>query len=210
ILTSRPVLELAAQRLERSGQRLAERGTDSIADMQSHLQATAVPNTNVVELVATGPQPEVLAPLVTAVIDVYRQHLAEAFRDSSAAGNPVSHRRDEPTLASLEQRATAVREQLRDLERDFAPSYLAKNPNVTALRQRLVELERQIAAQREAGQRSTLAQVRDELASAQGAATRIQNQIAKGQKDLGQFAARLNEYKAQQDQLNAVEAAYQD
>ena len=227
-----------------------------------------------------------LAPLVTAIIDVYREHLAEAFRDSAAesmaqgeeevkklkddvaskrreveafrtrhniaaveqeqsqvqaqtrnltaslgnaneniakveeklraltdsagAGTTAAPSRDDPTLANLEQRATTVREQLRDLERDFTPSYLAKNPNVTGLRQRLVELERQIAAQREAGQRNTLAQVQAELASAQSAAARIQNQIAKGQKDLGQFAARLNEYKAQQDQLNAVEAAYQD
>ena len=79
-----------------------------------------------------------------------------------------------------------------------------------ALRRSLVELERQIAAQRDAGQRNTLAQAREELTSAQGVAMRIQNQIAKGQKDLGQFTARLNEYKAQQDQLNAVDTAYQD
>jgi len=286
ILTSRPVLELAAQRLESAGQRFADGGSDPIADMQSHLQAVTIPNTNIVELVATGRRPEVLAPLVTAIVDVYREHLAEAFRassaesmaqgegevqklkddvaskrrevegfrtrnniaaveqeqsqvlaqtrnltaalgnanenvakveekvraltDSAGAGSNAAPPREDPTLANLEQRATTVREQLRDLERDFTPSYLAKNPNVTGLRQRLVELERQIAAQREAGQRSTLAQAQAELASAQSAAARIQNQIAKGQKDLGQFAARLNEYKAQQDQLNAVEAAYQD
>ena len=240
ILTSRPVLELAAQRLERAGQRFAEGGADPVADMQSHLQAIALPNTNIVELVATAPRPEVLAPFVTAVIDVYREHLAEAFRDSSAesmaqgeeevkklkddvaskrrdveafrtrhniaaveqeqsqvlaqtrnltaslgnanetvakveeklraltdsagAGNTAAPSRDDPTLANLEQRATTLREQLRDFERDFTPSFLAKNPNVTASRQRLAELERQIAAQREAGQRNTVAQVQAELA----------------------------------------------
>ncbi|MET0918863.1 MAG: tyrosine-type recombinase/integrase [Burkholderiales bacterium] len=286
ILTSRPVLELAAKRLERAGQRPAEGASDPVADRQPHLEAIALSNTNIVELVATGPRPEVLAPFVTAIIDAYREHLAEAFRDSSAesmaqgeeevkklkddvtskrreveafrtrhnipsveqeqnhtlaqtrslsaslananesvakveeklraltdaaaAGKTVAPLRDDPTLASLEQRASTLREQLRDLERDFTPGFIAKNPNVAVVRQRIVEVERQIAAQRDAGQRNTLAQAREELTSAQSAAMRIQNQIAKGQKDLGQFTARLNEYKAQQDQLNAVETAYQD
>ena len=112
-----------------------------------------------------------------------------------------------PTSSSARR---TLREQLRDLERDFTPGFIAKNPNVAAVRQRIVEVERQIAAQRDAGQRTTLAQAREELASAQAAAARIQNQIAKGQRELGQFAARLNEYKSQQDQLTAVETAYQD
>ena len=227
-----------------------------------------------------------LAPLVTAIIDVYRERLAEAFRDSSAesmaqaeeevkklkddvaskrreveafrlrhnivslereenqilaqtrnlstslgnanervakaegklraltdsaaAGNTVVRSKDDPTLANLEQRASVLREQLRDLDRDFTSAYLAKDPKVAALRTRLAELERQIAVQREVGQRNALAEAQEELAGAQGAAARIQNQIATGRKDVGQFAARFNEYKAQQDQLNAIETAYQD
>ena len=39
-----------------SGQSLAAFGADPVADMQSHLQVNPVPNTNVVELVATGQQ----------------------------------------------------------------------------------------------------------------------------------------------------------
>ena len=286
ILTSRPVLAAAVARLERAGQRLSESAADPVADLQSHLEAVAVPNTNVVELVATGARPDVLAPILTAIIDVYRQRLADAFRESSAestaqieeevkklkddlankrrdveafrqrhnivslerdenqilaqtrslsnalgnanenvakadgklraltesaaAGSTVVRAKDDPTLANLEQRASQLREQLTDLDRDFTPAYLAKDSKVSALRMRLSELERQIAVQRETSQRNALAEARDELATAQATATRIQNQISAGQKELGQFTARFNEYRSQQEQLNAIEVAFQD
>ena len=267
--------------------RLSEGDSDPVADIQSHLEATAVPNTNVVELVATGPRPEVLAPLITAIIDAYRSQLAEAFRESSAestaqarggseetergpreqaprrGGVPVaaqhrlpgtrrkpersrkrapSARRSETrTRTSPRRKASCARspsrrrpatrwsgqrtirrlptwssarrscaKQLLDLERQFTPAYLAKDPKAIALRSRLAELERQIAVQRESSQRNALAEAREELASAQGTAARIQSQITTGQKDLGQFTARFNEYKSQQEQLNAIETAYQD
>ena len=286
VLTSRPVLEVAAKSLERAGIRLSEGASDPVPDIQSHLDATAVANTNVVELVATGPRPEVLAPLITAIVDSYRSQLAEAFRESSAestaqieeevkklkddlankrrdveafrlrhnivslerdenqalaqtrtlstslgnanenvakaegklraltesaaAGNTVVRAKDDPTLANLEQRASQLREEVLDLDRQFTQTYQAKDPKAIALRSRLAELERQIAVQRESSQRNALAEAREELASAQAAAARIQNQITTGQKDLGQFTARFNEYKSQQEQLNAIETAYQD
>ena len=284
VLTSRPVLQAAIARVERDGERVFDGSADPVAAVQSHLQAIAVPNTNVVELVATGPRAVGLAPLLTAIIDIYRERLADAFRDSSAEStarakeevdklnadlaskrreldafrlrhNIVSLERDEnvilaqtrslsaslgnanenvakaegklralesptsgsavkakddPTLANLEQRASQLREQLNDFDRDFTPDYLAKDPRVVGLRSRLTELERQIMAQREIGRKNALADARDELASAQGTAARIQNQIASGQKELQQFTTRFNEYKSQQEQLNAIETAYQD
>ena len=284
VLTSRPVLQAAIARVERDGERVFEGSADPVASVQSHLEAIAVPNTNVVELNASGSRATVLAPLLTAIIDVYRDRLAETFRDSSvestartaeevdklkddlsrkrreleafrARHNIVSLERDEnvilsqtrnlgaslgaanesvakaegklraletpgagsavrakddPTLANLEQRASQLREQLQDLDRDFTPDYLSKDPRVAGLRSRLTELERQIVLQRDIGRKNALADARDELAGAQATAARIQNQIAAGQKELGQFTARFNEYKSQQEQLNAIETAYQD
>jgi len=286
VLTSRPVLELAAMRLERAGRRYPAVGPDVVADMQLHLEAVPVASTNVVELLATGPRPEVLAPMVNTVIEAYAIHLAEAYRDSSAesraqaneevkkleesvtakrreveafrlrydivslergenqilaqtrdlstslsaanervakadgrlralresaaAGKTVVRSKDDPTLANLEQRASALREQLQDLERDFTPSYLAKDPKAVALYARLAEIERQIVGQRDVGQRDALAEAQEELAGAQAAAARLQNQITTGRKEVGQFTARFNEYKSQQEQLNAIETAYQD
>jgi succinoglycan biosynthesis transport protein ExoP len=286
VLTSRPVLELAATRLDRVGQPYPAVGPDRVSDMQSHVEAVPVPNTNVVELIATGPRREVLAPMINTIIEAYGIHLAEAYRassaeslmqaneevkkleasvaaqrreveafrlrnnivslerdenqilaqtrdlsaslsaanervakaegtlraltDSAAAGKAVVRSKDDPTLANLEQRASTLREQMQDLERDFTPSYLAKDPKAVALQARLVELERQIVVQRDIGQSNALAEAQQELASAQGAAARLQSQITTGRKEVGQFTARFNEYKSQQDQLNAIETANQD
>ena len=287
ILTSRPVLEEVATRLARVGQNPAQFGSDDpITGMQTHLAALPVPQTNVVELIATGRDPEALAPLVNTTIEVYRERLSrayqsatsealaqaddevgrlkatvegkrrdlEAFRlrhnivslerdenqvlaqvrnlstnlsavnekvaaaegklraltESAAAGNPVIRTRDDATLASLEQRASQAREDLRDLERTYTQDYLAKEPKAIALRTRLAELERQITVQREASRKAALVDAQEELSSATAAAARIQGQIVSGRTEVGQFTARLNEYKSRQDDLTELEKTYRE
>jgi integrase len=113
-------------------------------------------------------------------------------------------------LANLEQRASKIREELRDLERGFTPDYLAKDPTVIAQRARLAELERQIVAQRAASQQTAIVEAQEELASAQGAAARIQNQMLSSRQEATQFNARFNEYKSRQDELGELETAYRD
>jgi succinoglycan biosynthesis transport protein ExoP len=286
VLTSRPVLEAVAARLVHDGRDLSGFGPDPVAGMQSCLDAIPVASTNVVELVATGQRPELLAPLVDTIIGVYQDRLAETFRsatsesmaqaddevkrlettvsakrrdveafrlrndivslqrdenevlarvrnlstslstandrvaaaegkahalsESAAAGKAAVRARDDPTLASLEQRASQIREELRDLERGFMPEYLAKDPKVIAERARLVELEQQIVAQRAAGQQTAILEAQEELASAQGAAARIQNEMSSSRQEAAQFNARFNEYKSRQGELDELETAYRD
>ena len=286
VLASHPVLELVAAQLERSGQSLAAFGADPIAGIRGQLEVNPIPSTNVVEIVATGQQPQLLAPLLNTIVEVYRGRLAEAYRSSSseslaqineevkkleaavaakrrtveefrvrhnivslergenqilaqvrnlgtslgtaqervaaaegrlraltesaAAGKTVTRARDDPTLASLEQRASQAREELRDMERGYTQDYLAKEPKAITQRARLAELERQIVARREASQQAGLAEAREELASAQGAVARIQRQIEVGRQEVGQFTARFNEYKSQQDELAEIETAYRE
>ena len=286
VLVSRPILQMVAARLERSGQDPSAFGSDPVAGMQSHLEAMPVAGTNVVEVVATGPHPELLAPLVNATLDVYRERLADAYRSSSsesmaqadeevqklearvvakrrevetfrmrynivslergenevlaqvrnlgtslgtanervataegkwraiadaaAAGKAVVRARDDPTLANLEQRASQIREDLRDLERGYTPDYLAREPKAIASRARLAELERQITVQRETSQQAALLEAQQDLASARSAAARIQSQIAAGRGEVAQFTTRFNVYKAQQDELADLETAHRD
>ena len=286
ILTSRPVLEEVAARLTRSGRSLSQLGSDPVAGMQAQLEALPLPNTNVVELIGTGPDAEILAPLINSTIDVYRDRLAktyvnssseamaeadeavkkleaavmvkrrdlEAFRlrydivslergenqvlaqvrnlgtslglanekvaaaegklraltDSAAAGNTVARSRDDPTLANLEQRASQVREDLRDLERRYTQDYLAKEPKAIALRARLSELERQIVTQREASQKAALVEAQEEFASATAAAARLQSQVVAGKAEVGQFTGRYNEYKSRQDDLTELEKTFRE
>jgi succinoglycan biosynthesis transport protein ExoP len=285
-LASRPVLDRVATRLARAGEDLSAFGPDPVAGLQAHLEALPVAGTNVVELIATGQHAELLAPLLNAVIDVYQDRLAEAYRSSSseskaqadeevnklegsvtakrrdveafrirnnivslqrdenevlarvrnlstsmsaandrvaaaegklrglgvsaAAGKAVVRSRDDPTLANLEQRASQIREELRDLERGFTPDYLTKDPKVITQRTRLAELDRQISVQRAASQQTTLLEAQEELASAQGAAARLQNQMSAGRQEVAQFTAHFNEYKSRQDELAELESAYRD
>ena len=286
VLTSRPVLEAVAARLAHDGRDLSGFGPDPVAGMQSRLEAKPVVSTNVVELVATGQRPELLAPLLDTIIAVYQERLAEAFRSASsesmaqaddevkrleatvatkrrdveafrlrndivslqrdenevlarvrnlstslsaandrvamaegkeralseaaAAGNAAVRARDDPTLASLEQRASQIREELRDLERGFTPEYLAKDPKVIAERARLAELQQQIVAQRAAGQQTAILEAKEELASAQGAAARVQSEMSSSRQEAAQFNARFSQYKSRQDELDELEAAYRD
>ena len=286
ILTSRPVLETTAARLRRDGRDVSAFGADPAAGMQSRLEAIPVSSTNVVELVATGERPELLAPLLNTAIAVYQDRLVDSYRaaisesmaqaddevkrleatvtakrrevegfrirneivslqrdenevlarvrnlstslsaandrvaaaegklraikESAAAGKAVVRSRDDPTLADLEQRASQIREELRDLERGFTQDYLARDPRVISQRARLAELERQIVAQRAASQQMALLEAQEELTSAQGAAARIQAQMSSGRRDAGQFATRFNEYKSRQEELGELETAYRD
>jgi succinoglycan biosynthesis transport protein ExoP len=286
VLTSRPVLETVAAQLQGDGRDLSGFGPDPVAGMQSRLEAIPITSTNVVELVATGPSPGLLAPLLNAIIAVYQERLERAFRSatsesmaqaddevkklqatvvakrrdaeafrirndivslqrdenevlarvrnlstslsaandrvaaaegkvralsaSAAAGKSAVRSRDDPTLANLEQRASQIREEFRDLERGFTPDYLAKDPKVITQRARLAELERQIAAQRAASQQTAIVEAQEELAGAQGASARIQSQMLSTRQEATQFNARFNEYKSRQDELGELETAYRD
>lgn len=133
-----------------------------------------------------------------------------SLTESAAAGKAVVRSRDDPTLANMEQRASALREELRELERTFTPDYLAMDPRARALRVRIAELEQQLKVQREASQRAALMEAQEELSSAQEAARRIQQDIAGGRQEVSQFTARFNEYKAMQDELAQLETLHAD
>ncbi|TMG81217.1 MAG: hypothetical protein E6H78_17230 [Betaproteobacteria bacterium] len=285
-LASRPVFEAAAARLENSGEDLSVLGADPVAALQAHIEALPVADTNVVELIATGRRRELLAPILNAVIGVYQDRLADAYRSASsesmaqaddevkkleatvvakrregeafrmrnnivsverdenevlarvrnlstslstaedrvaaaegklralgasaAAGKAVVRSRDDPTLANLEQRASQMREELREAERGFTSDYLAKDPKVVTTRARLAELERQIGEQRRASQQTALLEAQEDLAGAQAAAARIRNQMATDRGEAAQLTARFNVYKSIQDALAELEKAYRD
>jgi hypothetical protein len=133
-----------------------------------------------------------------------------ALTESAAAGKGVARARDDPTLANLEQRASQLREELRELERAFTPDYLALDPKVKAMRTRLVELEQQIKVQRAASQQAGLREAEDDLAAAREAARRIREQMGADRQEVAQFTARFNEYKSLQEDLAQLEKAHRD
>jgi succinoglycan biosynthesis transport protein ExoP len=285
-LASRPVLAEVVARLGAGGGGLAASGPDPVESVRSSLDVVPVAGTNVVEIAARGARPELLAAIVNNVIDVYREHLAaayksasgeslaqaveevqrleasvlakrrdvEAFRtrhnivslerdenqvlarvkglgaslndandrvakaegklrsltESAAAGKGVARARDDPTLANLEQRASQMREESRELERTFTPDYLALDPRARALRTRIAELDQQIRVQRQVSQQAAVRDAEEDLAAAREAARRIQQQMVADRQEVGQFTARFNEYKSLQEDLAQLEKAHRD
>ena len=128
-------------------------------------------------------------------------------REAVAGGGGVGRAKDDPTLAAMEQRASALREQIRDMERIYTPAFMAMDHNARALRARLTEMERQIDEQRATGQHSTLASAQEEYASARATVDRLQAQINEQRRGMQEFSARFIQAKSLEEDLAQVEKA---
>jgi polysaccharide biosynthesis transport protein len=246
VLVSRPLLEQVVARFGNSDDVSKDLGTDPVQGLERILSTERVEGTQVVRVQAHGTHRELLPRLVNTLTDVYRDHLAAAYKSSVESGNTqlrdeihvldqqvtakrqevevfraryeiVSAERDEnqllstvkglgeslndansdvaaaeghlravrnaiaagevlggaknnPTLASIEKRASELREQLHELELPFTPQYLDLDPAAKALRGRLANLEQQMGTERVAGQRAALAEAQQQLTSAREAA----------------------------------------
>lgn len=78
-LTSRPLIEQVARRLRSAGYDLSHLGVDPVLGLQATLTATPVPGTNVVEMTAVGPRPELPAALLVGISEAYREQVANNY-----------------------------------------------------------------------------------------------------------------------------------
>jgi polysaccharide biosynthesis transport protein len=130
----------------------------------------------------------------------------KALRAAQAAGQSVVLSKDDPTLANLEQRASTLREQLKDLERRFTPDYLALDADARALQARVANLDQQIRAERAASAGRALADAQEGAAGAQAEVARLSGDLDKNKKAAEAFAARLARFQAMQDDLDHLRA----
>ena len=129
------------------------------------------------------------------------------LRESAASGRSPVLARDNPTLASIEQRISQTREQLRDMERVYTPAFMAMDPTARALRARLAELEQQLVTSRSTSQQASLANAEEEAASARAASERLRAQIESQRRNAQTFAGNFQEAKAMEDDLIRLEGA---
>ena len=108
VLTSRPVLEKAVARLGNSGEVSKDLGTDPVQGLGRILSTERVEGTQVVRVQAQGTDRELLPRLVNLLTDVYREHLASAYKTSVGSGN--TQLRDEIRL--LDQQVAAKRQEV--------------------------------------------------------------------------------------------------
>ena len=128
-----------------------------------------------------------------------------SLRAAIAAGKATTRAKDNPTLASLEQRLSQAREELKQLERRYTAAYLARERDAMALKTKIPELEEQIKREREASQQANLADAEQEVAQTQEALASLRRQISGEKHNVQSFSARLTEYGALQTQLAGIE-----
>ncbi len=127
------------------------------------------------------------------------------LRDSAASGKSPVFSRDNPTLASIEQRVSTTREQLRDMERVYTPDFMAMDPTARALRARLSELEKQLSSNRLASQQAMLSASEEELGSTRALVERLRGQIEAQRREAQIFSGNFHEAQALEDDLARLE-----
>ena len=141
-----------------------------------------------------------------------------AMSESASADRPVATpTRANATLENLEQRASAAREELAELNRAYTPDYLAMDPRARAVRNRLVELERQVTTQRQSSvqvvkvdQSSALADAREDVIASRDTVARTAQQASGNRGALQQFSARFSEFKTLKEELAPLESLLRD
>ncbi len=108
MLISRPVLEKVVARLGNSDDVSRDLGTDPVQRLGRILSTERVEGTQVVRVQAQGTNPELLPRLVNTLTDVYREHLAAAYKNSVGTGN--TQLRDE--IHVLDQQVAAKRQEV--------------------------------------------------------------------------------------------------
>jgi uncharacterized protein involved in exopolysaccharide biosynthesis len=133
------------------------------------------------------------------------QTKVRVLKSAIAEGKGYVRAKDNPTLASLEQRLSQAREELKQLERRYTPAYLKREPQAVALRTKIPELEEQIRRERDASQQANLAEAEQEAARAQDTLNRLRTQLSSERRSVQDFSGRLGEYNALQKELEALE-----
>ncbi|MDD5295941.1 MAG: tyrosine-type recombinase/integrase [Rhodocyclaceae bacterium] len=149
---------------------------------------------------------------LTASLNTANEKLAIAesrlrsVRAANESGKGVVQAKDNPTLASLEQRASQTREQLRDMERTYTADFMAMDSQARALRARLAELERQMVETRASSRQAAMAGAEEEVENAKATVARLQQQLAGERQGVQGFLANFSQAKELDNDLTQLEA----
>jgi len=264
----------------------AEVGGLTLPDLNEMLEAMPVANTNLVELVAQGPEKELLPVVINAWINVYQathansvaaasvseiteteQQLDEVQREVTekrqqldqfrkdydivsmernenrmlkrlsgltdslnkaneesvaaearlgaisgaiAAGRPVVSEHGQDSLTSLEQRLVEIQEELKELELEFTPHYMAIDPKIKGLVRKRDLLVEGIQENQITGQQIALAGAEQDLVTAQQSVLGLQGQLDEQKQQVMEFTTRFAEHEALLEELLQLETLYRE
>lgn len=129
------------------------------------------------------------------------------LQDSAASGRSPVLSKDNPTLAAIEQRISATREELREMERTYTPAFMEMDPTARALRARLGELEQQLSSSRKSGQRAALVAAEEDAAGARATVARLRAEIDGLKREAQVFSGQFQEAQSMEDDIARLEGA---
>ncbi|HAJ91016.1 MAG TPA: hypothetical protein DCO71_00070 [Gammaproteobacteria bacterium] len=258
----------------------------TLPDLDEMLQAVPVENTNLVELVAQGPEKELLPVVINVWISAYQDTHADSVAAESAseitetaqqldemqqkvtrkreelnqfrkdydivsmernenrmlkqlsgltdslnttneeevaasarlsaitaaiaAGRPVASEHGKDSLTNLDQRLVAIQEEIKELEHEFTPHYMAIDPKIKGLVRKRNLLEAEIQKKRSAGQQLALAEAEQNLATAHQSVLSLQAQLDEQKQQVMEFTTRFAEHEALQEELLQLETLYRE
>ena len=133
-----------------------------------------------------------------------------AMREAVAAGRPVTLREDARVIGDLEQRATALAEQLREYEQKYTPQYIAMDPNMKILVRKLRLVQEKLEQTRLATGRAALAQAEQDAVSAARSVATIGGQLSDYRRIATDFTTRFAEHESLREDLAALELRYRE
>lgn len=158
VLTSRPLLEKLLAEMQTRQLALPGDGGDPIGGIQRSLAAVPVPGTTIVELRAVGPQAQTLAPLLNALYEAYRDHLAATYSRVSGETSEQTQEEAQNLAARIQERRRAIdefraRHNIVSLERDenqLLSQAKGQGASATAAKDKLYAAEGKLRSLREA------------------------------------------------------------
>jgi uncharacterized protein involved in exopolysaccharide biosynthesis len=133
-----------------------------------------------------------------------------AIKAAIAAGQPVVSEHGKDSLTNLEQRLVEIQEQLKELEHEFTPHYMAIDPQIKGLVRKRDLLVEEIQEKQIAGQQIALAEAEQNLATAQQSVQSLQAQLEEQKQQVMEFTTRFAEHEALQEELLQLETLYRE
>jgi len=133
-----------------------------------------------------------------------------AIRAAIAQGRPVVSEHGRDSLTNLEQRLTEIQEQLKEMEHEFTPHYMAIDPAIKGLVRKRDLLVEEISDKQVAGQQIALAEAEQNQASAEQSVISLQAQLDAQKQQVMEFTTRFAEHEALQEELLQLEILYRE
>ncbi|SMC21268.1 Uncharacterized protein involved in exopolysaccharide biosynthesis [Desulfacinum hydrothermale DSM 13146] len=132
----------------------------------------------------------------------------KALLDARARGEDILEGRELRAVLSMQERAEALRDQIRGLSQRYTEKYMNLDPKVRGIRAQLERIERRIATTRAEAESAALDKARQDVETARRSVAQLEAQIAEQEGQARQFNAKFARHQALVDELKDLETLY--